>query len=163
MKKSSIKVLIGLVIILISLMLCQTVAIATTVDTAVLEKEVGYIVYVEGYYEKDFEFTFSSKPDVTLSELEFKSNGKDTETGRNIAYIEGSVSEEGKNYLYVRVKDSETNEYVLEVAGLEVDIQASVTEEDVSYVKETTKRVNVEIGTEKIRDERVEEIYDEKI
>ena len=158
MKKSSIKVLIGLVLIFLSLMLCQNVVLATTLDTAVLEKETGYIVYVEGYYEKDFEFTFSSKPDATLSELEFKSNAKDTETGRNIAYIEGSVSEDSKNYLYVRVKNSETNEYVLEVEGLEVDIKTSVTEEDVSYVKETTKRVNVEIGTEKIRDERVEEI-----
>lgn len=158
MKRSSIKVLIGIAFMLLSIMLFQNVVLATTVDTAVLQKEAGYIVYVEGYYEKDFEFAFSEKPDATLAELVFKSNGKDTETGRNIAYLEGEVSLDSKNYLYVRVKDSETNEYVLEIEGLEVDVQASVTEEDVSYVKETTKRINVEIGTEKIRDERVEEI-----
>lgn len=127
----------------LAVLLLTNSCLAANENYVVLEKtNSNYIVYLKAYLENDFEFAFSNISTTEESELNFISNAKDQVDGKNVAYVSAKsfadyFSDDNKAFVYLKVGNSI-------VETLEIDLSVNTSEEDVEFVKNTTKRINTD-------------------
>ena len=65
--------------------------LANSENIVVKKSDYEYILYFENLKEKQFEFAFSNQESQQDSNLNYIINGKDSEKGLNIAYIDSNL------------------------------------------------------------------------
>lgn len=139
----------------IILVLLTNSSFATDVNYLVLKKSnTEHIVYIKDYLQNEFEFAFYNNSAVEEEKLDFISNAKDQADGYSVAYIneksfEDYFKDDNKAFIFVKINNN--IEKTLEINLL----QEVVSEEDVEFVKNTTKRIST--NTELLSTETKEE------
>ena len=146
MKEISKKIVSVMCIILSILFFVQLPVLANTNDQLIIQKtEEDFIIYYKDICNDLFNFAYSTDPNEDKDNLIFISSVKDQLQSENVdvAYIDHSKYE---NYFktdqkaYIWIKDINDN-YLVEAD--EVDLTKNVlTEDQIDFVKNTTKRIS---------------------
>lgn len=137
------------------LVLLTNSCFAINEDYLVLKKSNdNYIVYIKSYLENEFEFAFSNDSNTAEEKLNFINNAKDQIDGCNVAYVseksfEDYFNDDGKAFMFVKINNTIVNTLNINL------LQEVVSEEDVEFVKNTTKRIST--NTELLSTETKEE------
>lgn len=138
--KSQFKRLLSIVILVISILAITQMAVyAEDKNNIVLLKnsEDAYIIYVEEALNTDFLFSFTNNKDVEVDQLIFLASGLDANES-NVAYMSKEEAEALKLapiYMWIDING--------ETTVVELDLEQAVTEEEVTFVNTTTKRIKV--------------------
>lgn len=139
--KTQIKKLLSIVTLVVSILAIAQVAVhAEEKNNIVLLKnsEDAYIIYVEEALNTDFLFSFTNNKDAEANELIFSASGLDANE-TNVAYISKEEAETLKTaplYMWIDVNGKQT--------VVEVKLEEALTENEVTFVNTTTKRIKVD-------------------
>lgn len=141
MNNSKIKQLLTVIIFFVAIILSTTVWGTTNDEIQILKSsDKEYMIYVSEHYNLPFEFAFSNSSNDTKEELTYKISAKDSQENE-VAYVDAETYTKyfnKKAYLWARTTEGE---YF--VKGLEIDLQNSITLEDVNLANNITKIIDV--------------------
>ena len=149
MNKISAK-LLSVLAILLFIAVMPIVVFATNEDVSVVstQNESGkqeYIIYIKGYTDKNVEFKYAftnieNPEDMDLSYI----NSISDLGGNQAAFLDAATYDKLKsNTIYMWAKDNEGN---LILEGIQLDLENSLTKEDINTVETVTKRIEVKIA-----------------
>lgn len=147
MNKISTKLLSVLAIILfiavIPIVVFATESDISVISTANESGEQEYIIYIKDYTDKTFKYALSNNANPEVMDLVYINSIADL--GENqVAYLDAKTYKKlSGNTIYMWAKDENEN---LILNGIEIDIQKSLTKENINSVETITKRINVEIA-----------------
>ena len=147
MNKISTKLLSVLAIILfiavIPIVVFATESDISVISTANESEEQEYIIYIKDYTDKTFKYALSNNANPEVMDLVYINSIADL--GENqVAYLDAKTYKKlSGNTIYMWAKDENEN---LILNGIEIDIQKSLTKENINLVETITKRINVEIA-----------------
>ena len=139
MKKSSVKIIAFLMVILILLGSMAMPAKAKTGYTSITLKtgEGEYIIYYGDVCKEDFQFAIADSASADPSTLSYTGSVKDTleEGALNVAYVDSTNNSANASKVYMWILDSSDNEVV---SAYEIDLSQALTEDIVELVNTTT-------------------------
>ena len=167
MSKISTK-LFGMLAILLFIAVMPIVVLATNEDISIVntqndEGKQEYIIYINGYTDKNFKYAFSN---ANPGEMDLVYINSITDLGENqIAYLDADTYEKLSNdtiYIWAKAKN-DLGEEVLILNGIQLDFQNSLTKENIDLVETITNRIPVKIvdnqnDTETVRQENIDGI-----
>lgn len=115
------------------------------------------VIYVNGLEKNDFAYALSNKEGATEGELTYKKSVLDSENSEEANYVAVVTPEElsQNGYLYVK----KNGEDVVNTIQINADVNNMFTQEQMSLVENTTKRIATEVITDSnSREETVNEI-----
>lgn len=143
MRKKSIFKIIFTILVAIVIQAVSSSVIATTEDYTVLKKtDDEYIIYLKESLDKEFEFSYTNQSLENDESLDYIKSAKDSKNGDAIAYIDANLYEKyfkNSETTYLWAKSGEN--YLAK--GMKIDLSDNITEDMVSFVKNTTKRIAV--------------------
>ena len=149
MNKISAK-LLSVLAILLFIAVMPIVVFATNEDVSVVstQNESGkqeYIIYIKGYTDKNVEFKYAFTNIENPEEMDLSYINSITDLGENkAAFLDAATYEKLKsNTIYMWAKDNEGN---LILEGIQLDLENSLTKEDINTVETVTKRIEVKIA-----------------
>lgn len=161
MNKASKKLFIILATFLL-ILLVPIIGYANNENMSIVEslEENGkqeYIIYIKDYTQKNFKYALSN--DANPEEMDLIYVNSITDLGKNsIAFIDAETYENLKSKtIYIWVKDENEN---LILKGEKLNLENSLTKENLDLVEKTTKKISVEIADSK---EKSTEIKNEDI
>lgn len=144
MKK--IKLILSLAIIFIVTVIPITIFATNENIQILVQDQDNYLIYIKGYENSEFQFAFSNG--LNIEPTIYLNSEKDSEkAGANsIAYINKPIYDKyfnsGKSvYFWAKINQ----EYI--VKGIEINLNNSITKDQISYIKSLTKRIDVQITT----------------
>ncbi len=164
MNKISTKLLSILAIILFVAMMPIVVS-ATNENISIVstqndEGKQEYMIYINGYTDKQFKYAFSN---ANPKEMDLVYINSITDLGENqVAYLDADTYEKLSNdtiYMWAKAKD-DSGEEVLILNGIQLDFKNSLTKENIDLIESITNRITVDVvdeqnDTEEIRNEDV--------
>lgn len=164
MNKISTKLLSILAIILFVAMMPIVVS-ATNENISIVstqndEGKQEYMIYINGYTDKQFKYAFSN---ANPKEMDLVYINSITDLGENqVAYLDADTYEKISNdtiYMWAKAKD-DSGEEVLILNGIQLDFKNSLTKENIDLIESITNRITVDVvdeqnDTEEIRNEDV--------
>lgn len=161
MNKASKKLFIILAVFLM-ILLVPIIGYANN-DNMSIVKSLGedgkqeYIIYIKDYTQKNFKYALSNDADPEEMDLIYINSIADL--GKNsIAFIDAETYENLKSKtIYIWAKDENEN---LILKGEKLDLENSLTKENLDLVEKTTKKISVEIADSK---EKSTEIKNEDV
>lgn len=164
MNKLSIKLLSVLAIVLF-IAVIPVVVLATNEDISVVStiNESGdqeYIIYVNGYTDKQFKYALSNNANPKVMDLVYINSIADL--GENqVAYIGANdIKKLAGSTIYMWVKDQNEN---LILNGIEIDFNKSLSKEKIDSIESITKRIKVEIAENQEATEATNPVRQEEI
>ena len=149
MNKISAK-LLSVLAILLFIAVMPIVVFATNEDVSVVstQNESGkqeYIIYIKGYTDKNVEFKYAFTNIENPEEMDLSYINSISDLGENkAAFLDAATYEKLKsNTIYMWAKDNEGN---LILEGIQLDLENSLTKEDINTVETVTKRIEVKIA-----------------
>lgn len=139
--KTQFKRLLSIVILAITILAIAQVAVhAEDKNNIILLKnsEDAYIIYIEEALSTDFLFSFTNNKEVEAEELIFSASGLDANE-TSVAYMSKEEAETLKSapiYMWIDVDG--------ELSVIEIDLEQAITEQEVTFVNTTTKRIEVD-------------------
>ena len=115
------------------------------------------VIYVNGLEKNDFAYALSNKEGATEGELTYKKSVLDSENSEEANYVAVVTPEElsQNGYLYVK----KNGEDVANTIQINADVNNMFTQEQMSLVENTTKRIATEVITDSnSREETVNEV-----
>ena len=149
MSKISTK-LFGMLAILLFIAVMPIVVLATNEDISIVntqndEGKQEYIIYINGYTDKNFKYAFSN---ANPGEMDLVYINSITDLGENqIAYLDADTYEKLSNdtiYIWAKAKN-DLGEEVLILNGIQLDFQNSLTKENIDLVESITNRIPVRV------------------
>ena len=159
MSKISTK-LFGMLAILLFIAVMPIVVLATNEDISIVntqndEGKQEYIIYINGYTDKNFKYAFSN---ANPGEMDLVYINSITDLGENqIAYLDADTYEKLSNnpiYIWAKAKN-DLGEEVLILNGIQLDFQNSLTKENIDLVETITNRIPVKIANKKDYAEKI--------
>lgn len=162
--------LLSLLAIFLFIAVMPIVVFATNENVSVVstQNEYGkqeYIIYIKDYTDKNAEFKYAFTNIQNPEEMDLSYINSISDLGENkAAFLDATTYDKLKsNTIYMWAKDNEGN---LILEGIQLDLENSLTKEDINTVETVTKRIEVEIATSKdatdstnpVREEDVEGI-----
>lgn len=149
MNKISAKLLSVLAIILF-IAVMPIVVLATNENVSVVSTKNSdgkqeYIIYINGYTDKKFKYAFSNNADPGVMDLVYVNSI--TDLGENqVAFLDAKTYEKlldqnGTIYMWAK---NENEDLILD--GIQLDLQNSITKENIYTIESLTKRIKVEIA-----------------
>lgn len=139
--KTQLKKLLSIFILTITILAIAQVAVhAEDKNNIILLKnsEDAYIIYIEEALSTDFLFSFTNNKEVEAEELIFSASGLDANE-TSVAYMSKDEAETLKAepiYMWIDVDG--------ELSVVEIDLEQALTEQEVTFVNTTTKRIEVD-------------------
>lgn len=160
MNNKVIKLLSALAIIFV-IAITPIVVLATNQEVSVVEvKENEYIIYIKDYTDKEFKYAFTNNANPEEMDLSYINSISDL-GGSQGAYLDAQTYEKLKDQMiYIWVKDENEN---LILEGVQLNLENSLTKENINVIENTTKRIAVEISTSKDSTETTNPVRDENI
>lgn len=150
MEKLLKKSLVLLIVAIAAMMLLQFPVKAAENDTNIVKTADEYLIYKQEFLEENFKFAFAKDKNINEQELNFINSLQDNE-GNNIAYVNEEIYNscflDSKSYMWIQ----KNNEIV--VKAEEVNLGNAITQENINYVSNTTKRIATEISEESREEE----------
>lgn len=150
MEKLLKKSLVLLIVAIAAMMLLQFPVKAAENDTNIVKTTDEYLIYKQEFLEENFKFAFAKDKNINEQELNFINSLQDNE-GNNIAYVNEEIYNscflDSKSYMWIQ----KNNEIV--VKAEEVNLGNAITQENINYVSNTTKRIATEISEESREEE----------
>lgn len=150
MEKLLKKSLVLLIVAIAAMMLLQFPVKAAEDDTNIVKTADEYLIYKQEFLEENFKFAFAKDKNINEQELNFINSLQDNE-GNNIAYVNEEIYNscflDSKSYMWIQ----KNNEIV--VKAEEVNLGNAITQENINYVSNTTKRIATEISEESREEE----------
>ena len=167
MNKISTK-LLGMLAIILFIAIIPIVVFATNENVSIVStqddnKKQEYIIYIDGYTDKEFKYAFSNANPEVMDLVYINSI---TDLGENqIAYLDADTYEKLSNdtiYMWAKAKD-DNGEEVLILNGIQLDFQNSLTKENIDLIESITNIIPVRVidnqdDTETIRQENIDGI-----
>lgn len=153
MKSLKAKLIVLLITMLLFTMLIPfgRVAAANEGVQLIQTTDGNIVVYVDGLEKTEFDYALSDKADATEMELNYINSVTDDE-GNQVALITTEDFAETENKLYIRTNDED-------VKHIELDFNNMFTQDKMSLVENTTKRISTEVLTDiEIRNETIDGI-----
>ena len=166
MNKISTKLLSVLAIILF-IAVMPIVVFATNENVSVVctqnsSQQQEYIIYINGYTDKNFKYAFSSNAKPETMDLVFINST--TDLGENqVAFLDAETYEKLLNQngtIYMWAKDENQN---LILNGIQLDFQNSITKENIDIIESLTKRIKVTIADSKEDTDETKPIRQENV
>ena len=141
MKNANLK-LICIAIILLLICLIPISVQATNEKVSIVKKDNQYIIYIDGYENKEFKFAFSNDKNADKELLAYANQRKDSNesNSNSIACIDSETQIDIAKDIYMWAKDGE--QYILD--GIKLDLTSAIQLEDMQSVEDTTKRISVD-------------------
>ena len=150
MEKLLKKSFVLLIVAIFAMMLLQFPVKAAEDDTNIVKTADEYLIYKQEFLEENFKFAFAKDKNINEQELNFINSLQDNE-GNNIAYVNEEIYNscflDSKSYMWIQ----KNNEIV--VKAEEVNLGNAITQENINYVSNTTKRIATEISEESREEE----------
>lgn len=148
MKKLAFQVLTSLLMVMMLLSLIQMPVEASTNDKKFIiqKEEKEFIIYYKDLCNNQFNFAFSTNKNESKDDLVFITSVEDKlqDEKLNVAYTNENLYDtyfkDNENKAYIWIKDSE-GKYKVEAELIDLT-QDVMTDEQIEYVKNTTKRIN---------------------
>ena len=144
MKK--IKLILSLAIIFIVTVIPITIFASNENIQILVQDKDNYLIYIKGHENSEFQFGFSN--DLKVEPAIYLNSEKDSGEARasSIAYINKPIYDKYFNsgnpvYFWAKINQ----EYI--VKGIEINLNNSITKDQISYIKSLTKRTDVQITT----------------
>lgn len=156
------KLIILAIIFVLGIIAIQTSVNASNENIQILEKNTGdYILYIKNNLNTDFEFAFSNDVSTKSTDLKaedfYSSETDSTEANANkIAFVNSAIytkyfADSSKTtYMWVKVG----TDYILE--GVVVDLSKSIMEDDLQYIANLTKMIDVDTTKTNTTEETVD-------
>lgn len=103
-----------------------------------------YIIYIKGYTDKnaEFKYAFTNNEDPEEMDLSYINSVSDL-SGNQAAFLDAATYDKLKSdTIYMWAKDNEGN---LILEGIQLDLENSLTKEEINTVETVTKRIEVKI------------------
>ena len=149
MNKISAK-LLSVLAILLFIAVMPIVVFATNEDVSVVrtQNESGkqeYIIYIKDYTDENAEFKYAFTNIQNPEEMDLSYINSISDLGENkAAFLDAATYDKLKsNTIYMWAKDNEGN---LILEGIQLDLENSLTKEDINTVETVTKRIEVKIA-----------------
>lgn len=143
MKKNLISKVIFTILMTVAILAISNNVFATNEDYTILQKtDKEYVIYLKSSLDKEFEFAYTNIVLENDDELDYIKNAKDSKDGLKIAYVDSDLyakyfNEKADTYIWAKNADG----YIAK--GIKVNLNESITEKMVEFVKNTTKRIPV--------------------
>ena len=164
MNKLSIRIL-GVLAIILFIAVIPVVVFATNEDISVVSTnsdngEQEYIIYVNGYTDKQFKYALSNNANPEVMDLVYINSI--TDLGENqVAYIGAKdLNKISGNTIYMWAKDKDEN---LILNGVEIDFSKSLSKEKIDSIESITKRIKVEISENQEATEATKPVRQEEV
>ena len=161
MNKAS-KKLFTILAFLLMIFIVPLVSFAVNENVSIVESldkngKQEYIIYINNYTNKNFKYALSN--DANPEEMDLVYINSITDLGKNsVAFIDAETYEKLKSKtIYIWAKDE--NESLI-LKGVKLDLENSLTKENLDLVEKTTKKISVEIADSK---EKSTEIKNEDV
>lgn len=148
MKKSIVKFTALIIMILMIISIIQLPIMATTKEESLILKksEKQFIIYYKDTCNNEFQFAISQDKNAKEESLIFTNSVKDqlTENALNVAYIDETTYDTiftNNTKAYIWIKDEKDNTIV---KADEIDLSNVLKDDIVSFVNNTTKRIQVD-------------------
>ena len=150
MNKAS-KKLFTILAFLLMIFIVPLVSFAVNENVSIVESldkngKQEYIIYINNYTNKNFKYALSN--DANPEEMDLVYINSITDLGKNsVAFIDAETYEKLKSKtIYIWAKDE--NESLI-LKGVKLDLENSLTKENLDLVEKTTKKISVEIADSK--------------
>ena len=120
------------------------------IETQNEENKQEYIIYINGYTEKNFKYAFSNDANPEIMDLIYinsiTTNVEEGKKENQVAFLDANsyenLSKDNKT-IYMWAKDESEN---LILEGIQLDFQKSLTKENIDSVETMTKRIKTNIS-----------------
>lgn len=141
--------LLSVLAILLFIAVMPIAVLATNENVSVVNSAKSeYIIYIKGYTDKnaEFKYAFTNNEDPEEMDLSYINSVSDL-SGNQAAFLDATTYDKLKSdTIYMWAKDNEGN---LILEGIQLDLENSLTKEEINTVETVTKRIEVEIATSK--------------
>ena len=137
---------LAVLVIAIMLLLQFPVLAAEENITIIQTSEDEYLIYEDEFTNESFKFAYSKDKDIEETELNFINSLQDND-GNNVAYVDNEIFNSyflDSNIAYMWIESSENNIS----NAIEIDLSKAITQEELDFVANTTKRISVTLGAE---------------
>jgi len=164
MNRSSNK-LLGILAIFLFIAIMPIAVLAANEDVSIVstindESKTEHIIYIKDYSNETFKYAFTNKTNPEEMDLSYINSNPDLgEEANQAALLDATTYEKLKNQpIYFWAKDQNEN---LILKGIQLDLEKSLTEEEINNVETLTKRIEVEIAdnqqdTTTVRNENID-------
>ena len=123
-------------------------------DLRIVKSNDDYVIYIEGYENKEFSFAFSNNAEVNVADLNYINNWTDSE-GIHVACLDNGFGLDLTQKVFVWVKDVENNDVLSKV---ELDLNEVLDLAQVSELSSLTERISVDLTKKDLVDEVIDGI-----
>lgn len=152
MKKSKLKLIFTILVSFILLVMLSPIAKAANGDLELVKAGEDYIVYVEGYEDKEFEFAFSNVKMEDVDNLTFTNNWTDS-NDVNVAGLDSEMGVDLNEKVYIWIKDAEGN---FVVDSKEVYLDSALYKDEIAVLEKLTKLIDVDLTQSNVTEEIVD-------
>lgn len=150
MKKKLVSKVIFTILMVVAILAISNNVLAVNETYTILQKtEQEYVIYLKSSLDKEFEFVYTNEVLKDDTTLDYIKNAKDSKDGLPVAYVDADLFAkyfEGKTTTYLWAKNADG--YIAK--GIKVNLTESVTEKMVEFVKNTTKRIDVNTNSKDV-------------
>ena len=125
---------------------------AVNENLRIVKSNDDYVIYIEGYENKEFSFAFSNNVEVLPEDLNYINNWDDQE-GIHVACLDNGFGLDLTQKVFLWVKDVENNDVLSKV---ELDLNKVLNLTEISELNSLTKRIDVDLTKKDV----VEEVID---
>ena len=151
MKSLKAKLIVLLITMLLFTLIPFGSVAAANEGVQLIQTDNGVVIYVDGLEKTEFDYALSDKADATEMELNYINSVADDE-GNQVVLITTENFTETENNLYIRTNDEEAKH-------IELDFNNMFTQDKMSLVENTTKRISTEVLTDiEVRNEIIDGI-----
>ena len=135
------------VLIIAIMLLLQFPVLAVEENTTIIQtSENEYLIYEDEFINESFKFAYSKDKNIEETELNFINSLQDNNENY-VAYVDNEIFNSyflDSNTVYMWI---ETSQNTISDA-IEIDLSKAITQEELDFVANTTKRISVTLGTQ---------------
>ena len=135
------------VLIIAIMLLLQFPVLAVEKNTTIIQtSENEYLIYEDEFINESFKFAYSKDKNIEETELNFINSLQDNNENY-VAYVDNEIFNSyflDSNTVYMWI---ETSQNTISNA-IEIDLSKAITQEELDFVANTTKRISVTLGTQ---------------
>jgi len=136
------------ILVIAIMLLLQIPVLASNENTTIVKtSDDEYLIYEQEFINENFKFAYAKDKDIEETELNFINALQDNDKNY-VAYVDNEIYDSyflGSNTVYMWIENS--NNIISN--AIEINLDKAITQEELDYVANTTKRINVTLGEEK--------------
>ena len=152
MKNSKLKLIFTILVSFILLVMLSPIAKAANGDLELVKAGEDYIVYVEGYEDKEFEFAFSNVKMEDVDNLTFTNNWTDS-NDVNVAGLDQEMGIDLSKDIFIWIKDA--NDTFIVDSG-ELNLELALNKEEIEILEKLTRLIDVDLTKSNVSEENVD-------